>query len=122
MLRLIQLARRLRLLLRGLRAIRIRQRLLRGRHLRRRRFDRRRRRVRPVLQIIERHLRLLPKRRLLSRQPRELRLQRCPLLRQPRRHRAKGSELFPLLRVAFQIAHLAGCGLKDLPGDRMAGA
>ena len=44
------------------------------------------------------------------------------LVRQARGHGPKGDKLFPLLRVAFQIAHLVGRGMKNLPRHRMTRA
>jgi len=43
-------------------------------------------------------------------------------MRQSRCHGAERGELFPLQRVAFQVAHLVRGAIKYLPGDRTAGA
>ena len=38
----------------------------------------------------------------------------------PGGHGAEGNEFFPLLRIAFEIAHAVGGGAKNFPRDRLA--
>ena len=41
-------------------------------------------------------------------------------VRQARRHGPKGNQLFPLLRIAFQVPHAVCSRAENFPGDRLA--
>ncbi len=65
-------------------------------------------------ELTEKGLRLVRGFLQMRRRPAGRRRRIIQFVRQTRRHGAERGQLFPLLGVAFQVAHLAGRGLKNL--------